>query len=471
MSIAHLAARARGALALALASAALVAFSGCTPGLAAQPNARIQLTATDADAASTSPGQDMTFHVTLNNAASSTASSISLQVQLDPKVTLHAIHCTAAGTTCPSDLDAFIYPITMPAGASLTIDYAATAGNVQTGAVENVVLAAIIGGPAIPPVTSHGTIVETRGGHYQAFASDGTQVGIDIDFGALDATFTGGPGAAGTRPFVVSVSQENFEIGSSGRFTTPADLLVGNADFGAGPRAFVAARQFATTIAELDGLSFTTFGLDTQPTGAASSHVIPMWFTGSALSACVDATPRASMDACPAASQRTYALTVDGNVFTGVDAAHADTTTFQVAKSGATWLLLDASSAGGAGARFRIGVPMAAGALSLANNWFGSDASGDWAQIGLVGDNVSPPSALNLSLLTPAGSFEPSVTDHFRPPSSGPAGLWSLLRANDSAPFDLVQSGPLMLLIGDPAGNANGFMAVLTPVQTSQPRF
>jgi hypothetical protein len=448
MNALSMAARACRAPAAAAVLAA-IALSGC---VGPAPDTTLQVT-TDAPADQpVTAGQRVTFDVTVTNIGQHPASQVSLYPGPDRQAALWSVACTAAqGVACPGAFADQPVVRILPPGASITFEYVFTIAPDATGSVDNHVQVSSYSDSKGPrDAVAHATVHDLISGPYHVFASNGQRYDVDVDFSAARFTLQGnGPDA--TAALARDPVDFSYVAGAGPTmFRTPPGMLAGTLDLGAGsPQPFVAASTFATTLVELDGVSFVVFGRDLPAGGGAHSHLFTASIAGATMTTCVDPTLPAPAD-CPAALQRRYALAAGGDgSFTAVDATLGDTTTFFVAESlgHPVFLRADASPIG---RRFDVGMP---GPDKIpATALVGGDTRGRWGA----------------SLLSIAGAYVnwrlPDGTgDEMTPLAQVPGAPYGLLagtRQNDDAPLMAVDFGPLALVLGVPLGAADGEMAI-----------
>ncbi|MET3181459.1 UNVERIFIED_ORG: hypothetical protein ABIC43_004628 [Variovorax guangxiensis] len=197
------------------------------------------------------------------------------------------------------------------------------------------------------------TTPDVRSGSYRVYAANGTQQQLSVDFDAGSYTMTDNLGVPESGTFAEDFTEPGTYVFASSRITTAAntsrfrvtsDAIVGAFPFQtaySSPAAyaaqpFVAARDFVTTAALLDG-TYNRFSVTRSPGGAQDSSILSMRLSGSGtvLEFCNDAIIY-KIDLCPAASKRTYAVTAgtdDAWVATNV-ANSSDVANFRVARIG-----------------------------------------------------------------------------------------------------------------------------------------
>ncbi|MGJ7533492.1 MULTISPECIES: hypothetical protein [unclassified Variovorax] len=210
------------------------------------------------------------------------------------------------------------------------------------------------GGSGKPEVAAGKTLgVDARNGSYRVYAANGTQQQLAVDFDAGNYTMTDNLGVAESGTFSEDFTEPGTYVFASSRITTAAntsrfrvttDAIVGAfpfqtaysspATYAAQP--FVAARDFVTTAALLDG-TYNRFSVTRSPGGSQDSSMLSMRLSasGTVLEICNDAIIY-KIDLCPTASKRTYSVTAgtdDAWVATNV-ANSSDIGNFRVARIG-----------------------------------------------------------------------------------------------------------------------------------------
>ncbi|UVH58272.1 hypothetical protein NWF24_02360 [Variovorax paradoxus] len=210
------------------------------------------------------------------------------------------------------------------------------------------------GGSGKPEVAAGKTLgVDARNGSYRVYAANGTQQQLAVDFDAGSYTMTDNLGLAESGSFAEDFTEPGTYVFASSRITTAAntarfrvttDAIVGAfpfqtaysspATYAAQP--FVAARDFVTTAALLDG-TYNRFSVTRSPGGSQDSSMLSMRLSasGTVLEICNDAIIY-KIDLCPTASKRTYSVTAgtdDAWVATNV-ANSSDIGNFRVARIG-----------------------------------------------------------------------------------------------------------------------------------------
>ena len=436
-------------LALVVAAASLLA-TGCTKPLPDQPDARLAVAAT-ALVGPYQPGDNIAFRLTVTNVGNADVTRVSINSTLGADVYERSVTCSPLGLSATHAGDEechdSVYILNLAKGASVTFDIAATLGAHAHGTITNTFTASVLSGPAAVVATNQAAIVDNRGGAYTAFTSDGYQLGVAADFVGDTLTFSGnGPDVAA--PFTLPANGNAFRGAGNSGFLAHPDLLAGTAPLDGGTPVFIASRNFIASIAALDGRAFNTFEIDTPTGGAPASHFRTTQFSGSTMQACADLVPH-TIATCPAASLRHYDLTLAGAVFTGVDAADADTVNFRVAQSNAALVLLRAEATAG-GRVFQVGLSTNAGIDP--NVLQGGDTAGRWGDIDLNDGNLQE------NWMAAAGSPLSEYNASLAALANAPPGVVASTAVSATTPVFLAEDGDLAILMGRPGSAADGLL-------------
>lgn len=338
-----------------------------------------------------------------------------------------------------------VYLATLAAGASVTFDITVTLSARAQGTATNTFSASVLQGPAAVVASNSTAVVDNRGGAYTAFTSDGDRVGVAADFVGDTLTFSGN-GADVAAPFTLQSFGSAYLTGANSSLLAHRDLLGCTAPRGGGTPVFIAGRTFIASIAALDGHAFNTFEIDSPTGGTPASRVPPAVFSGSTMQVCADSAFH-TIATCPAASLRHYDLTLADTVFTGIDAADADTVTFQVAQSNGTLVLLRAAATS-VGRVFQVDLSANPGIVS--NLLHGGDTAGHWGNLNLN------PGTLQENRALPDGSTISQYDADRVSVAGAPAGVASSALA--AGPIYLAEDGDIAILMGQPGGGVDGLL-------------
>lgn len=290
------------------------------------------------------PGASGNFSVVVANAGPDASGAVSLSLTPTPGLTLGTLTCAAAGgASCPAMLGASMQLASIPRNGSLTFTVPAAASLAANG-TQGVAAAATLASDTLAGNNSANATLsiatgDSRNGVYQVYASNGQQYALTINFDQHLLQMSG----SGQTAFTADATGGGFTMSGNQRFRMPPGLIVGGHDFGAGVVPFVAARDFVVSTGDLNGhLNALTLVMPTAG-GAADSRIFTMQWSGTNLRLCTD-TVIYTVTTCPAGSIRTYALSISGTEFTGVDATSGDTIRFRVALSGVNQVYLDRKS-------------------------------------------------------------------------------------------------------------------------------
>lgn len=422
-----------GALAALVAVAASLIATGCVKPLPDQSGARLTIASTQ-PTGTYSPGEDVAFRVTVTNAGSSDVSRLSIATTLAAGLNERSLTCSplgpSAATTGTATCDDFIYMLTLAKGASVTLDFVATVGANATGTLTSTFTASVISGPPAVTASNQATIIDSRSGGYTAFTSDGQRLDVAADFAGKTLTFGTGTSAVAA-PFTPQSANASNLFNAQTGFMAHRDLLAGTAPLNGATPVFLAARRFVTTAAALEGHAFNVFGIATPASGAATSSVENIAFSGTTMQVCVGAEAVAN---CEPGFLRSYALSLTGGVFTGIDAADNDTRTFQVAQSGSSLVLLRAEPTT-AGRAFQVGLSTNSGLVD--DQLLGGDNTGRWGQLVIASGGVAESFG---GVTAPLSVFAYTIPGQ-------PAGLVGASLSNGTAVY-VVEDGGLAVVAG-----------------------
>jgi len=309
---------------------------------------------------------------------------------------------------------------------------------------------------------------DPRSGTYRVYATNGTQQQLALDFDAGSYTMTDNLGAAESGTFAEDITEPGTYVFASSRITTATntsrfrvttDTVVGAFPFQTAysspavyaPQPFVAARDFVTTAAALDG-TYNRFSVTRSPGNAQDSLILAMRLSGSGtvLELCNSAVIY-RIDLCPTASKLTYAVTPGtDSAWVATNVANGDVASFRVARIGGQNVYL----AGGANTApamqfMRIGLPES-------TNWpttrgVGGATTGSW------GSNLIDTANSVRTSTAPDGTYG-SLTM----PVSGtlplqPDGIRGV-NLSGSSKYFAMQGGALSVLVGARNPNTQGYL-------------
>jgi len=417
------------------------------------------VTVSNVAAAPTIPaGQPTTFTAVIANNGPAVATNLVISQGLSAGLKLEDTTCSAAGgAVCPADTTFPLSVDTLPVGGTLTL---ATVASVRADARGPVTSTVGVkddndGQPGNNSAVATATVVDGRGGAYQLYATDAKIYTLTVDFDGLTYAVVGNgvdkSGALTTSDGVTYQVSASQDIRASSAAT---DLLVGALDFGAGPKAFIAARSFATSSDDAGSAPFTVFGIATSAGGVATSTFESQSIgADGTLSNCTSTAQIFRVGACPGSSLASYALTFSGADITGTDAVDNDTIHFRVAKSGTTRLVLRAETDPACDcSRFAVGVTD--NVLPLGGKFGGASSNGSTGGLSLTDTSYAA------QWLSPAGVTSSDTATLALQGTSAPVGLRGGVRASDGAFIYVIENAPIALAMGSFNGAANGTMEI-----------
>jgi uncharacterized repeat protein (TIGR01451 family) len=408
-------------------------------------------------------GSNAVFTATVANGSQTDASNVTITYSLTgPAGNSAAIACTpSTGATCPAVLGSTMTVPTLSAGRYLIFTFtvpvpSAAAGQ---GAITNTVTVASAGDPnPANNQASYATIpISPQNGTYQLYAADGNQYSMTIDFDAQTYTITGN-GQNIQAAFTADAAGGGFTVTGVKRFRVGPDLIVGGEDFGGGVIPYLAARVFGTTITQLAGIFgglYDLVTLNVPAVGPVVTHAGTARVSGNVLQICQADNQVATPQTCtslPAGSLHSYAVTVSGSVYTGVDTVTGQPYSFQMAQIGATSALLSAGTAPDGSLQLRIGLPDASALAGGTSE--GASTIHDWITMQLQPTSYSFTSQLGNSDSAPLSTTAPS---------GGPFSMLVGDRASDGAQIFVMQSYPVAIAFGGFGGAASGLLQVTIP--------
>jgi len=443
---------------LAAAAAITLALAGCSGSSRPAP-ARLEITHTGTDRV-VEPGQRTSYEITARNSGGSEATDISFKGYDGQLSSVVDVQCkqVSGGATCPVPMSVAPTVFKLPAGAAITFEFTFEIDADATGIVNDTVF--VRSGYGDEDVMQKVTVHDAYSGAYRLYAADGEVLAANVDFMASRLSLEGGT-VDRSLPFFREDPLFQYDLYKEGTeprellspFLTPTDLMAGTLDLGFGVQPFVAARDFVTTLAELDGQSFVITSRDAATGGAATTQAWAARFEGATLVACRTAAPL-SVENCPAPAQTRYALAAGADgAFTRTDPSTGETVAFRVARSGDARIYLAADAPAGH-QRFEVGLQPK---TELDRHvFYGGDTTGRWG-------------TLNLATNSYAGVW--GITTPFvsalAPVPGGPTGLFAARSLADGAMQFVVAQGPLVLAVGMPGGSLDGEMQLWARAEVS----
>ena len=404
------------------------------------------LNVTQAGPPTVAAGSLANFVVVVANGGRSAATDVSITQTVNPAFTTTVTCAPSFGATCPATLESAMTVPSLEPGRWLTLTYAVAVPLGTRGNVTNTVSVAATSESDLSNNSASTTTVavDERNGTYKAYAADGRLYDLTVDFDAQQYTMVGN-GQSVQRTFAPGIGE--YIVAGTARLRVAQDLIVGSHDFGQGLTPYVAARRFATSI--VDGV-FNLATRNVAADGTASTHPGTARISGNVLSVCqIDSGVEAAQN-CPVVLA-SYLLSLNGDVFTGVDSGNR-VFTFQLARSGGSVILLSAAPAADGTQQFRIGLQESAGLPW--GTLFGPTSTGDWVTMVLDAANIS---------YAVLGAFTNDQAGLQKISNGGPFAMMSGKRLSDSADIFVMQATPLAVMVGAFDGTANGTLQVAVP--------
>lgn len=362
--------------------------------------------------------------------------------------------CTATGgASCPATLGATMTVPSLPVGRALVFTFTAGTENAARGSIVSTVTVSADEdtNAANNSATSTAVAVDARNGTYLAFGADGKSYDLSIDFDAGRYTMSG-DGRSVQRNFTEDATSGDHVVGGDARFRVAEDLLAGGHDFGDGVLPFIAARRFATSIGDLAG-SYNLATRNVPASGVATTRAGTARVTGNVLQVCQSGSSVTPPQNCDDDALKSYALSVSGGVFTGVESTTGETYAFRLALSGASEVLLSAGTAADTSEQLRIGLRESAG---LAGGTLrGASSTGEWVAVTLTDSSYEASGSIT----------DDSAAIQRISNSTGPFSMLTGRRDSDQAQIYVMQAVPLAVVVGGFGGapSASGLLQVLLP--------
>ena len=400
-------------------------------------------------AATVNAGSVASFTVVLANPGPGPASDVTLTETLTAGYSA-TVSCTATtGVVCPdTSKPTKLVVASLPAGRSLTFVYQVPVAATQRGKIVNSVS---ISSPSDPNSANNSASVTTLAidplnGTYKAFAADGREYTLTVDFDAGSYTMDGN-GKSVKRSFTAA-GNGDFTVSGASRFRVATDLLVGGHDFGAGVLPYIAARKFVTSLGGLAGVyNMVTRTITSK--GSAATYAATARASGNVLQVCQSVGSVTVAQECPFGDLTSYTVSVSADgLYTGTVATGAtEPFSFRLAQSGAATVLLGANASDGGASRSAVIALLDAAALAGAEAR-GASTSGDWLSVAL---SVTPETYTFTAL---DGSVDFALLQRIN--SGGPFSMWTgFLDSDTSKRIYVMQASPLIVMFGD-AGTGNG---------------
>ncbi len=444
-----------------------------TPGLVSNVGAVLsRLTPVQAQESLPAPASAaaLNYLVGVSNTGTGEAKNVSVKLVQGSAVT-NWVDCKATGgAVCPAPGSGDLDVVSMPAGSTLSL-IASTASDLAS--TSPISAALTVNAPDDVTADNNQATVSTardaRNGTYTLFGYEGKSVELDlnVDSGAWVTKSAGVTTASG---YVRGVG-ENFDANKAGTsastsltsgFRVAGGFIVGNLPIdglSATPIGFAGAKTLVSSLADVAG-EFNFFSRTKTPsTGATVSSIT----TGQLVSnpnrllICSDVSIY-SPSICPAASLRTYNLTLSGTTFSAVNANDpAETFQFGLVKSGGGLVYFRNGTLANGDLRFTVGMTadtrFAAKTIALAS-----------ASDGTLREGLISPSSVNSTAKTEAVNRYESSLAVSSATTAPPSLRSSTMTGNTTAPFAgqsmFVIQGPLFASVGVRGGGLNGRIEV-----------
>lgn len=443
-----------------LGYAALVAamtLSACGGGRSAIGTAveTDDLNVTQAGPATVGAGTTATYTVLVVNTGRNEATNLVISETLTDGLSATVTCVPSFGAICPGVLGPTMTLPSLASGRALTLTYLVDVPASQRGDIVHRVQVA--SDKDVDPSDNAATVttvaVDARNGAYKAYAANGKAYDLAIDFGdSGNGSYTMTVDGAPVQKTFVPGTGGEYVVAGTQRLRTAADLVIGNHDFGTGLVPYIAARRFGTTL--VDGV-YNLATRNVAADGSATTHPGTARISGNVLSICQTDSGVQSTQNCPVVLT-SYMLGVSGDVYTGTEASSGATFTFQLARSGATIILLSAQAVPDGTRQLRVGLQESAGLAW--GTLFGPTEDGDWVKMVLDAATVS---------YAVLGSRTPNPTNDQaglqRISVAGPFAMMVGKRFTDSADIYVLQTPPLAIAIGAADDTASGMFQVAVP--------
>jgi len=432
-----------------------LSVGGCSSPYPDQSDAHLSVTTTP-PAGTYQPGDTIHFRTTVTNDGARDIGGIRIVTTLDYNLAFTSATCTGQGEPAggqPPACGERTEVSRMPMGAVATVDLVATVRSAESPSVSNRVSVDVTNGPGYTTQSSV-ALANAPGGGYRVYTTAGEQLAARVDFAHSNLIFDG-PGGR-TLPFSAASASGTYALPGGAAWRQAPDLLVGTADLGSGVQPFVVARQFVTSVDELEGRTFAILEIETQADGRTVSHVRPANVVDAMMHLCVDAVP--SVEACVPASRRFFPLSAHDGMFSALDSATFDTLYFRVARSGDTRVLLAAEPNQALDARpRRFQIALFSDGSPEAGRFEGGDSLGRWGML-----DVAPATASLRETLALADGTPVTLDGSFSSTAGAPPTLTTTTLGTGTSLAWLAQDGPLAVLLGQPGTPVDGVLQVFS---------
>jgi len=406
-------------------------------------------------------GKSGVFSATVSNRSSQAATNVTISYRVDEGFGPPTVTCTASGgAICPAAPGPSMTLASLPAGGELAFLVTLPVPGEARGAFKATLsaTAAADSDPADNAATLSPIAQDPRSGTYTVFATDGGQYTLAIDYVGRSYRMSG-TGVDESGPLEITADGTAKAAGSLRWFRSGPDFVAGGFDFVPGQgQAFVAARSFVATVAELSG-TFNVAGI-TRNAGVLDSGIFSTRIAGSAYRLCANAAV-VTIDACPPASVRTYTVSLSRDEFVATPPS-GDALRFRVARVGDALLYLRAERGTPTGDVFRLGLtPVGiASATSAGITLHGMSTEAGWQTVdarltGGVDQAHALTARAGAALAFPTLSAASFV--------GAPDGVYVAFRASDSANAFVFEHPLMTYVVGARSGPMAGRAAIFVP--------
>jgi uncharacterized repeat protein (TIGR01451 family) len=412
-------------------------------------------------------GSNAVFTAVILNQGPSEADNIQVTYALSgPAGTTATVACLPqAGAQCPTGITAgqtsFVVPL-IETGHSLTFTFTVPVPLTAVGqgdVINTVTIAAAGDTNPVNQATAQVSVVNPANGTYTVYAANGQQYSMVINFDTpASYNITN---AAGT----VNIT-EQFAANGSGYYTVSGteqlqvaqDLIVGGQDFGDGNGVipYLAGRVFGTSftqLAEFGGL-YDIVTRDVPIAGSPTTTPGTARVAGNVLAVCQSPVGVKEPQNC-ASTVQSYSLSVSGDVYTATNTQNQSTFTFQLAISGGTAAFLSAGPSSD-GNQLVIGLPDSTSIAGGTTVGSSTAPIGDWVTVTLTPSLYSYTGQLTGSDSAALGAVNPQ---------GGPFSLETGPLQLSNQPIYVMQSYPMVVTFGSPAGTDAGLLQITVPQQ------
>jgi hypothetical protein len=406
-------------------------------------------------------GRTGVFSATVSNKGTQAATNVGITYRVDDGFGTPTVTCTASGgASCPAAPGPSMSLASLPAGGELALLVTVPVPADARGAFKTTLGATSAGDtdPADNAVTLSPIAQDPRSGAYTAFATDGGQYTLTIDYVARSYRMSG-IGVDESGSLEITADGTAKAAGSLRWFRSGPDFVAGGFDFVPGQgQAFVAARSFVATVAELSG-TFNVAGI-TKNGSVLDSGIFSTRLAGSTYQLCANAAV-ITIDACPLASVRTYTVSLSRDEFVATPLS-GDALRFRVARVGDALLYLRAERGTSTGDVFRIGLTPVG--MTIANSagitLHGMSTEAGWQT---VDARLTGGTDQAHAITARAGAALAFPTLNAASFVGAPEGVYVAVRASDSASAFVFEHPLMTYVVGARNGPMAGRAAIFVP--------